>query len=105
MTAWRVANSGPLLDTRVALAAGETAIGQVELDTAGLSCLKIRIVAPPVHEAGTKAAIAYVAKSLELAKRKIYLASGAKARSKTLALEVEPDDLSARITAWTEDAP
>ncbi len=104
MTPWRVANSGLLLDIRVAPGAGKTALGQVELYTAGLTRLKIRIAAPPVDRTANKAAIAHVAKSLGLAKRIISFASGAKARSKTLALEGEPDDLSARITAWIEDA-
>lgn len=105
MTPWRVAKSGLLLDIRVAPGAGKTALGRVELDATGLPRLKIRIAAPPVEGAANKAVIAFVAKSLGLAKRDISLASGAKARSKTLALEGEADDLSARITAWIEDAP
>ena len=105
MTPWRVAKSGLLLDIRVASGAGKTALGQVEPDATGLPRLKIRTAASPVEGAANKAVIDYVAKSLGLAKRNISLASGAKARSKTLALEGEADDLSARITAWIEDAP
>jgi uncharacterized protein len=105
MTPWRVAKSGLLLDIRVAPGADKTALGQVEPDATGLPRLKIRITAPPVEGAANKAVIAYVAKSLGLAKRDIFLASGAKARSKTLALDGEANDLSARITAWIKDAP
>ena len=105
MTPWRVGKPGLLLDIRVAPGAGKTVLGQVEPDATGLPRLKIRIAAPPVEGAANNAVIAYVAKSLGLAKRDIALASGAKARSKTLALEGEADDLSARITAWIEDAP
>jgi len=105
MTPWRVAKSGLLLDIRVAPGAGKSALGQVEPDATRLPRLKIRTAASPVEGAANKAVINYVAKSLGLAKRNISLASGAKARSKTLALEGEADDLSARITAWIEDAP
>ena len=105
MTPWRVAKPGLLLDIRAVPGAGKTALGQVEPDAAGRPWLKIRIAAPPVEGAANKAVIAYVAKSLRLANRNVSLASGAKARSKTLALEGEANDLSARITAWIEDAP
>lgn len=105
MRPWRAAEFGVLLDIRVAPGTGKTALGPVENDAAGLPCLKIKITAPPIDGAANKAVITYVAKSLKLAKRDVSLASGAKARAKTLALQGEADDLSARITAWIKDAP
>lgn len=101
----RIAKTGVLLDIRVAPGAAKTVIGGVEADAAGVSRLKLRINAPPVDGAANKAVIAYVAKALKLPKRDISLASGAKARSKTLALQGEADDLLAKIKAWIEDAP
>ena len=105
MPPWRAAGPGVLLDIRVAPGAGKTALGPVEHDATGLPRLKMRIAAPPVDGAANKAVIAFVAKSLKLPKRAVSLASGAKARSKTLALEGRADDLAARITAWIEDGP
>lgn len=101
----RATKSGVLLDIRVSPGAGKTALVGVETDATGMHRLKLRITAPPVDGAANKAVIAYVAKALRLPKRDIALTSGAKARSKTLALQGQADDLLAKINAWIEDAP
>jgi uncharacterized protein len=61
----------------------------------GFSCLKVKIASPPVDGAANRALIAFLAKSLGVARSGISLVSGEKSRLKRL--RVAGEGLGARL--------
>ncbi|MGZ0189308.1 MAG: DUF167 domain-containing protein [Alphaproteobacteria bacterium] len=98
VTAARPTADGILLHLRVSPGAGHTKPAGFATDDAGIARLKLRISAPPVDGAANAAVIAYLAKTLGLAKRDCTLTQGLKSRSKTVTIKGAPDALLAHIS-------
>jgi uncharacterized protein YggU (UPF0235/DUF167 family) len=96
---YRPTADGLLLTVRVTPNAGADRIGGVEMRADGQAVLRLRVAAVPDRGKANAAAIALLARALDLPKSGIELVSGDTARLKTLRLAGATSTLTARIDA------
>ncbi|MFO1143333.1 MAG: DUF167 domain-containing protein [Amaricoccus sp.] len=98
---WRAVPGGIELVVRLTPRGGAPRIeGLAEAD--GRSCLRVRVAAPPVEGAANAELVAFLARSLGLARSAVVLVTGERARIKRLQLRGE--DLPDRLAALVADA-
>jgi len=87
--------TGAEIDVRVIPRSKKTAIDGVRENA-----LLIRVAAPPVDDAANDALIAFLSDALRLPRRSIRIVSGARGRSKRIAIDgASPDQVRSRLTA------
>ena len=99
---WRRTPGGVLLDIKVQPGASKDIVGGVSLGSKGEPRLTVRVTAPPEDGRANKAALAILAEALGLPKSALSLASGEKARQKTVAIDADAEAVGARIDALVD---
>ena len=94
---FRRAATGVTLRIRVTPNAGADRIEGLEVRDDGDTVLKLRVAAVPDKGKANAAAIALLAKALHLPKSALTLTAGDTARTKTIAISGEPDELAAGL--------
>lgn len=102
---FRADDDGVRLAVRLTPRAKRDEMGEIGVDPDGMPVFSIRVAAPPVDGAANKALVAFLAKSLGMAKSRIAILSGETARRKLLFLSGEPDDLIARLRNAAKPKP
>ena len=89
------------LDIRVIPRASRT-----KIDGLRAGRLILRVTAAPVDDAANDAVIAALAKALSVPRSAIQIASGARARDKSIVVSgLSADDLQKRLTSYTDARP
>lgn len=99
MKAWRAGAKGLTLYLRVTPNSGADRIDGTELRDDGSAVLRVRVTAVPDKGKANTAVIALIAKALGVPKSTVTLVSGDTARLKTLAIEGDTAELSAKVEA------
>lgn len=97
--------SAAILTVRVTPRGGRDAIEGWVRDAEGAALLKLRVAAAPSDGAANKAVCALLAKALKIPKSKIRLIAGDTARVKRLAIDADPGDLAAALSAIAGPPP
>lgn len=85
------------LTVRLTPNGGRDAVDGLETAADGEEYLKVRVRAVPEKGKANQALIAFLAKTLGLAKSKLFLISGDTQRKKILRIEGDPEDLMRRL--------
>ncbi|KSV61464.1 hypothetical protein N185_10590 [Sinorhizobium sp. GW3] len=85
------------LTVRLTPNGGRDAIDGLEAAADGEEYLKVRVRAVPEKGKANQALLAFLAKTLGLAKSKLYLISGETQRKKILRIESDPEELMKRL--------
>ena len=85
------------LTVRLTPNGGRDAIDGLETDADGEEYLKVRVRAVPEKGKANQALLAFLAKTLGLAKSKLSLISGETQRKKILRIEGDPEDLMRQL--------
>lgn len=97
---WAIHASGLTLTVRLTPKGGRDAVDGVERRADGQSVLKARVRAAPTGGEANEALIALLAKTLDVAPRKVTLAAGATGRIKRIEIEGEGAALAARLERY-----
>lgn len=101
---WTPAADGVIVDVRLTPRGGRDAIEGVERRADGRAMLKARVRAAPSAGQANAALCLLVAKTLDIAPRRVTLVGGAAARVKRIRLAGEPTALVAALRYLVRDA-
>lgn len=93
---------GLVLTVRITPKASRDAVGAVIEQADGRPALAVRIAAPPVDGAANAALIAFLAKTLGVARGKVTILSGETGRLKRLRIMGDAEALAARLVGRIE---
>ncbi len=97
--------SSPTITVRLTPRARADRIVGVEIDAHGQQVLKVAVAAPPVDGKANDALLALLARTFDVPKSAVVLVGGATARTKRVALGLEPARIAARLSALGRTAP
>jgi len=100
---WVQSTAGVTLRVRAQPGAGRSEIAGLETRARGEVSLKVRVKAQAEKGKANQAVIETLAKALGLARSRLSLRSGAKARTKLIAIEGDPDDLAAALQRLVDE--
>jgi len=100
---WSLRGGALVLSVRLTPKSGRDEIGGVAYLSDGRPVLKARVRAAPQHGEANAALIRLIAKSLRIAATAVRLESGASARTKTLVLDGDVENLEAALIALLAD--
>lgn len=101
---WRQTPTGVLLGLRVTPKASADRIGDIGADATGKDFLRVYVRAVPDKGKANEAVIKLFAKHLGIAKSALSIVSGATDRTKTIAIEGDPQALARLMTAhWDKN--
>ncbi|MDO8290884.1 MAG: DUF167 family protein [Parvibaculum sp.] len=104
MSVWRETRDGILLSLRVTPKAATDRIGAVSADAEGKEFVRVSVRAVPDKGKANEAVIKLLAKHLGVSKSALSVVSGATDRTKTIAIEGDPQALAQLMTAhWGEN--
>ncbi len=97
--AWVVESDGVRLFVRLTPKSSRDALEGVEALSDGRRVFKARVRAVPEDGKANEALCRVIAKALDAPARSVHLTGGATSRVKTLAVEGDPHELAAKLTA------
>ena len=94
---WRITSTGLVVTVRLTPRGGRDAVDGTDTLSDGRTVLKLRVRAAPTDGEANAALIAFLAKTLDVARRAVTLAAGETARIKRIDIEGDGAALAARL--------
>jgi len=94
---WRATPTGLVVTVRLTPRGGRDAVDGIDTLSDGRTVLKLRVRAAPTDGEANAALIAFLAKTLDVARRAVTLAAGETARIKRIEIEGDGAALAARL--------